>query len=118
MTVFPRFCSEGSATGLGSVGPDRLGDRTGILENRRPVLEPAQTCPNSPASLIFDIFLLFEYAGNRPGGMWLSPTSRLGTGGFLYPVYGHQFHLFCYHFAMNSKGTVDRPKGSALNWYV
>ena len=25
------------------------------------------------------------YAGDKPGGMWLSPTSHLGTGGVLYP---------------------------------
>ena len=26
------------------------------------------------------------YAGDKPGGMWLSPTSRLSTGGLLlYP---------------------------------
>ena len=24
------------------------------------------------------------YAGDKPGGMWLSPTSRLSTGGLLY----------------------------------
>ena len=25
------------------------------------------------------------YAGDKPGGMWISPTSRLSTGGLLYP---------------------------------
>ena len=25
------------------------------------------------------------YAGNKPGAMWFSPTSRLSTGGLLYP---------------------------------
>ena len=25
------------------------------------------------------------YAGAKPGGMWLSPTSHLSTGGLLYP---------------------------------
>ena len=25
------------------------------------------------------------YVGDRPGGMWLSPTSHLGIGGSLYP---------------------------------
>ena len=25
------------------------------------------------------------YVGDKPGGIWLSPTSRLGTGGFLNP---------------------------------
>ena len=37
-------------------------------------------------NLILGIFSLdLVYAGDKPGGMWLSPTSRLGTGGFLYP---------------------------------
>ena len=41
---------------------------------------------NSPANLILGIFSLdLVYAGDKPGGMWLSPTSHLGTGGFLYP---------------------------------
>ena len=25
------------------------------------------------------------YVGDKPGGIWLSPTSRLGTGGILKP---------------------------------
>ena len=25
------------------------------------------------------------YVGDKSGGVWLSPTSRLGTGGFLHP---------------------------------
>ena len=36
---------------------------------------------NSPANLVLGIFSLDPvYAGDKPGGMWLSPTSRLGTG--------------------------------------
>ena len=39
---------------------------------------------NSPANLILRIFSLdLVYARDKSGGMWLSPTSRLGTGGFL-----------------------------------
>ena len=26
-----------------------------------------------------------EYVGDKPGGIWLSPTNRLGIGGSLYP---------------------------------
>ena len=38
-----------------------------------------------PANLISDKSLLVsEYAGDKLGGIWPSPTSRLGTGGFLY----------------------------------
>ena len=41
---------------------------------------------NPPANLILGIFSLdLVYAGDKPGGMWLSPISHLGTGGFLYP---------------------------------
>ena len=55
------ICPEGSAKGPVSVGPDRPGGRTGNLQGRRPAL----------------VTVLI--------GMWLSPTRRLGTGGFLYP---------------------------------
>ena len=49
-------------------------------------LVPVLTFLNSPANLVLGIFSLdLECAGDKPGGIWLSPTSRLGTGGFLYP---------------------------------
>ena len=28
---------------------------------------------------------MFAYAGDKFGGNWPRPTSRLGAGGFLYP---------------------------------
>ena len=86
MTLFLIFCPEGFATCLGSVRPDLPGGRTGNLQNRRSALGPALTFPNSPAILIFDIFSTdSEYVEDKPRGMWLSPTSHLGTGGSLYP---------------------------------
>ena len=40
---------------------------------------------SSPANPTADTFLLVPvYVGDKPGGIWLSPTS-LGTGGFLNP---------------------------------
>ena len=55
------------------------------------------------------------YAGDRPGGMWLSPTSRLGIGGSLYHFeWPSAFTSFA--IIVNSMGAVDRPNGSALNW--
>ena len=39
-----------------------------------------------PFNLVPETELLeFVYAGDRFGGIWLSPTSHLGTGGFFYP---------------------------------
>ena len=37
------------------------------------------------------------YAGDKPGGIWLSPTSRLGTGGSLYPWVWPSVHLLYYY---------------------
>ena len=51
------------------------------------------------------------YAGDKFGGIWPGPSNRLGTGGSLYPSAKHQFDLFGL-----SKGSVDRPNGSVLNW--
>ena len=81
MTIFRIFCPEGSANDLVSVGPD-----SGNVQNRRSASSPVLTFLNSLVNPIFGIFLLDpECVGDRPGGMSPSPTSRLGTGGFLYP---------------------------------
>ena len=37
------------------------------------------------------------YVGDKPGGIWLSPTSRLVTGGFLNPCVWPSIHLLWYH---------------------
>ena len=80
------FWPEGSATSPVSVGPDRPWGRTGSLQNRRSAFAPVLIFPNSPANLVLGKSSLnLEYAGDKPGGIWPSPTSRLGTGGFLYP---------------------------------
>ena len=85
MTVFLVFCPESSANGPVSVGPDWPRGRTGNLQNRRSALVPVLTFPNSPANLVLGIFSPdLEYAGDKRGGIQLSPTCHLGTGGFLY----------------------------------
>ena len=72
-----------------------------------------------------------------PGGIWLSPTSRLGTGGFLYNVYGHQFQLVYYYselygccgqtemqcfelvcLTLDMKSQIHVFPGLLLYWYV
>ena len=64
--------------------------RTGNLQNRRSALVPVATFPNSPANLVLGIFSSdLEYAGDKGGGMQLSPTCHLGIGGFYTPVHGH-----------------------------
>ena len=53
-------------------------------------------CDNSPQSVYklakscarantAHYLLVPVYVGDKPGGIWLSPTSRRGTGGFLNP---------------------------------
>ena len=59
------------------------------------------------------------YAGDNLGGMWLSPTSRLSTG-LLWIIIPLCMAISFNSFAttVSSMGAVDRPKDSALNWYV
>ena len=60
--------------------------RTGSLQSQILVWGPVLIFPSSPANLVSDKSLLvIEYAKGKLGGIWLSPTSCLGTGGFLYP---------------------------------
>ena len=40
---------------------------------------------HQPTQLLTHYLLVPVYVGDKPGGIWLSPTSRLGTGGFLNP---------------------------------
>ena len=49
-------------------------------------LAPVLISLNSPANPVVGTFLLAPvYVGDKFGGIWLSPTSCLGTCGFLYP---------------------------------
>ena len=41
-------------------------------------------------------------------------TSHLGTAGFLYPCVWPSVSPPCYYSEL---GAVDKPNGSALNWY-
>ena len=80
------------------------------------LLVPVLIFLNSPANLILCIFSLdLVYAGDKTGGMWLSLTSYLSAGGLLYPCV-ISFNFFA--TTVRSMGAVDRPKDSALNWYV
>ena len=79
------FSLEGSATGLVWVGPNWTWGRTGNLQSRKPAWVPVLIFLSSPANLVVTFLLDPVYAGDKPGGIWHSPTSRLGTGGFLYP---------------------------------
>ena len=61
-------------------------DRTLVFFAEGSTTGPALTFPNLPANLGSDIFELIPvYARDKFGGIWLSPTCRLGTGGSLYP---------------------------------
>ena len=78
----------------------------------------ALTSLNSPANLNLDTFSLEpECAGDKFGRTWHSPTSRPGTGGFLYPCVQPSV-LISLSITLNSMGAVDKPNGDALNWYV
>ena len=80
------FCLGGSATALVSAGPGQILGRTGQLQSRRLAWVPVPISPSSLANLVLGIFSLdLEYSEDKPGGIWLSPTRRLGTGRFLYP---------------------------------
>ena len=73
---------------------------------------------NSPDNLILCIFSLdLVYAGDTPGGMWLSPTSHLSTGVVIKPLC-MAISLNSFATTVRSKGAVDRVKDSVLNWYV
>ena len=61
------------------------------------------------------------YAGDKFGGIWLLPTSRLGVDGFLYPFVMHQFDLLCHHHGLH--GSCGKTKGkcfglAGLTWDV
>ena len=89
-----------SPTGPLWVRPDHTGGQTGNLRIQRLVWFPALISQRSPANLISDKSLLVrEYAGEKLGGIWLSPSNCLGTGGSLYLCVSHQFHLLCYYSA-------------------
>ena len=69
-------------------GPGHFGGGTGNLQSQR-LAWYSPIFPNSRTKLVSDTCeLVIKYAGDKPGGIWLSPTSRLGTGGSLYPCEG------------------------------
>ena len=79
-------CLLRSANALVWVWPCPPWGWTGNLQSWKPVLDPVLIFPCSPANLVLDRELPRSgYAVYKFGGMWLSPTSHLGTGGFLYP---------------------------------
>ena len=82
------MCSlfSGSAICPEWVGSSHFEGRTGNLRSQRLVLGPVLVSPSSLANLNSDTFeLVLGYAGDKFGGIWLSPTSHLGTGECLYP---------------------------------
>ena len=59
------------------------------LQSQKSVWVPALIFQNLLANLGPDKELMvFLCAGDKFGGIWPGPTSRLGTGGFLYPSIG------------------------------
>ena len=70
-TILSESCLLRPANALVWVWPCPLSGQTGNLQSWKLVLDPFPTSPCSPA--------------NKFGGMWVSPTSRLGTGRILYP---------------------------------
>ena len=83
---FQYFLLLGLQLSIFSAGPSHFGGQTGNLQSRRLVLDPALIFPNLLANLNSDTFkLVLGYAGDKFGGIWISPTSRLGTGGPSYP---------------------------------
>ena len=85
-TVLTGSCLSRPANALVWVWPCLLLDRTGNLRSWKPVLEPALIFPCSLANLDLgrelpsSVCVVDKFRGTR-----LSPTSRLGTGGSLYP---------------------------------
>ena len=80
--VFLVFCPEGSSNSPVSVGPEfelvtyKVEDLLGSSSD----FSKFTSQPNS-----WHIFTRSCVCWRQAGGMWLSPTSHLGTGGFLYP---------------------------------
>ena len=88
--------------------------RTGSLLSRRFVLGPVLIFPNSLPNLSSDkTELVPGYAGDKFSTIWLSPTSRLGTGGPLC----NTISFTSFAITVNSMGDMDSPNGNALNLY-
>ena len=58
------------------------------------------------------------YAGDKPGGMWLSPTSHLSKYWWIIIPLCMAISFNSLATTVSSMGAVDRPKDSALNCYV
>ena len=71
--------------------PIRPEVETGSLQNQSldwaPALISLSSFANPVTDTLFTSSCVFTSSRptNKPGGIWLSPTSRLGTGGFLNP---------------------------------
>ena len=78
--------------------PIRPEVETGSLQNQSldwaPALISLSSLANPVADTLFTSSCVF---GDKPGGIWLSPTSRLGTGGLLNPCVWPSISPAWYH---------------------
>ena len=119
VTVFLVFCPEVLPTvrcRSDPTGPE-VGLVTYKIEDLLGSSSDFSKITSQPSSWRIFFFLSdLGYAGDKGGGLQLSPTCHLGTGGFNFLLHDHQFHLLV--ITVNSKTAADRPKSRALSWYA